>query len=202
MKKSKLVVELKNFISVLDNLKANYCLIGGLAVSVRSLERTTKDIDFVILVKNNIETENFVKLVRSFGYEIFSLLENKKKQEISTVRLSSDNSNIVVDLLFNSCGIEKEIIDLATQTEIINSLFCKVASRSSLIAMKTLSSNNETRLQDVIDIQHLMKEATEAELKEAFELVKLIEKRGYSGEANLQAKFLDFKERFLNKDSF
>ena len=43
-----------------------------------------------------------------------------------------------------------------------------------------------------------MKEATEAEMNEAFELVKLIQVRGYGEGIDLLEKFEEFKKRFLS----
>lgn len=196
MIQSKLVTELCSFIKILDNYKINYCLIGGLAVVVRAYERTTKDIDFMILVSKEKEVEDVIRKIRNDGYEIFSLLENHKKKIVSTVRLLSPNKKMVVDLLFNSCGIESEIINLATKVEIFDSVICNVASLSSLIAMKMLSSNNPKRLQDIIDLQNLIPEATQAELDQAHELINLIQERNFNRGEDLTSRYLNYIKEF------
>ena len=110
--------------------------------------------------------------------------------------LSPKFPNVYLDLLFNAVGIEKEIVALSELIYILPEVEVKVASISCLIAMKVLSSNNDTRLQDVIDLQHLINEAAKKELIEAESLVTLIVQRGYHGDQDLIEKFQNYRERF------
>ena len=192
-----LAVGIRDFVAILDKIQASYCLIGGLAIVVRAYERTTKDIDFAILVDSNGTAEDLIRKIRAYDYEVFSLLENNQNKLISTVRLESNKNKIIVDLLFNSCGIEKEIISTATEVEIIDSVHCKVASLPALIAMKILSSTNEDRLQDTVDLQYLIKEANEEQLTEAKDLIQLIEEREFNAGVDLETRYDMFKKKFL-----
>lgn len=196
MTDSNLVSALSGFVKILEKNKINYCLIGGLAVIVRAAERTTKDIDFAISVSSDKEAEEIVRTIRAESYEVFSLLENAEKNAISTVRLISKNKRIVVDLLFNSCGIEKEVVSGATTVEIFSDIRCRVASLSSLIAMKLLSADVKNRIRDLDDLNNLIAVASQEELAEARRLIGLISKRGYDRGKNLELdlqRFLDVK---------
>jgi hypothetical protein len=51
---------LRSAVADLDALKVRWALIGGLAVSVRSVPRFTKDLDFAIAVANDSEAEDVV----------------------------------------------------------------------------------------------------------------------------------------------
>lgn len=189
---------IKTVVSFLENKNLDYALIGGLAVSFRASERATKDIDLVVAVGSDSEAENTIRLFVELGFLVDTLIERKNSKEIATVRLLSDkHSGVFLDLLFNATGIEKEIVESSDSINILPKLSVNVASLASLIAMKVLSSNNKDRLQDIIDLQHLIKEADCEDLIEAEKLIYLIHERGYDSEQDLKAKFIEYKKQFL-----
>jgi len=174
-----------------NNIK--YALVGGLAVSFRTIERATKDIDFAIATKNDKDAERVVRAFQSLGFKPAQLFENKSQNVISTVRLLSDEfSGVYVDLLFSTSGIEKEIVALAEYIEILPGIKAYVASSSSLIAMKVLSSTNKHRRQDLIDLENLIKDVKQEEIDQAKYLIKIIEERGFNQSKKLTALFKKF----------
>jgi predicted nucleotidyltransferase len=170
----------------LETNKINYALVGGLAVSFRTTERATKDIDFVIAVKNDLESEEIIRSLNDLEYKPSILLENNKHKIISTVRLLSPKyPGVYLDILFNTSGIEYEISEEAETIEILKNVPVKVAKISSLIAMKILSSTNKKRRQDLIDLENLISEASKEELHRAEALIRLIQEREFNEDKDL-----------------
>jgi hypothetical protein len=94
----------------LNAIGARWALIGGLAVSVRTVPRFTRDLDFAIAVANDGEAEDVVHRLRARGYEPVEVLEQDYVERLSGVRLARKGSDVIVDLLFASSGIENEIV--------------------------------------------------------------------------------------------
>jgi predicted nucleotidyltransferase len=169
-----------------------------LAVSFRAVERFTRDIDFAIAVEGDEHAEEIVRELRLLGYHVYSLLEQTKQGRIATVRLTKgDKEGVLVDLLFASSGIEREVAAEAEKIEVFPSLLIPTATLPALLALKILAEDSENRPQDVIDIKHLLAEATESDLIRAKELLRLIDARGYHRSKNLMDAFEGFKARFL-----
>ena len=187
---------IKEVVQFINTRNLNYALIGGLAVSFRTIERATKDIDFAIAVSADSEAEIIVRDFQQLSFKPDQLMENKKTKSISTVRLlSSRYPNVYLDLLFSVTGIEKEITDSAEMISLLKGVEVKIATLSSLIAMKILSSTSPNRRQDLVDLQNLILEASESELSEAKHLVKLIQNRGFDGGKDL----ISYCENFIRE---
>jgi len=170
--------------------QSRFALVGGLAVSFRTIERFTKDIDLVIAVKNDHQAENCVRELAGLGYQVQALLEQTKHGRIATVRMiKSLGGSVFVDLLFASSGIEAEIVAGADQIEVFENLPIAVASLSGLLALKVLSVDPKYRPQDLIDIKNLLAEASFEDIQETTRLLQLIQNRGYNRGKDLQAEF-------------
>lgn len=149
-------------------------------------------------VKDDSEAEAIIANLTSFGFRVGLVLESEVEGRLATVRLISEGEiEIYVDLLFASSGIESEVVERAERIEIFHGTTVKVASLSSLIALKVLSANIKTRPQDVIDLGNLIKAGTKQELSEAFELVELITSRNYNRKKNLRDDLERYVENFL-----
>ena len=158
-------------------------------MSVRTVERLTKDLDIAIAVQSDTEAEEIVYSLLHSGYFVETLIEQDGVNRLSTVRFSFRGPpKILIDLLFSSSGIEPEIVAAAEEAEIFPGIFGMVATIPSLIALKVLSADNIRRLQDIIDLQHLIAEATDAEIVESRDLLTLIEQRGYNRSKDLQSE--------------
>ncbi|HMU33936.1 MAG TPA: nucleotidyl transferase AbiEii/AbiGii toxin family protein [Pyrinomonadaceae bacterium] len=165
---------------------ANFALIGGMAVSIRTTERLTKDIDFVIAVTDDREAEEFVMSLSRSGYYVDTVLQQEAVDRFSAVRLlSRGESEMFFDLLFASSGIEREVVATAEKAEIFPGMVGPVATIPSLIALKVLSANMGNRLQDIIDLQNLIKAASQADINDARALLDLITQRGYNRDKDL-----------------
>lgn len=174
---------LRQAVADLGTLKVRWALIGGLAISVRSVPRFTKDLDFAVAVAADSEAEDVVHRLRERGYQPAEILEQNYVERLSGVRLERAGSDVVVDLLFASSGIENEVVARATRLEVLPGLLVPVAATGHLIALKVLAGRN----QDLTDLEALIPGASAAELDAARSGVKLIRERGFNREQDVVA---------------
>ncbi|HEY5356464.1 MAG TPA: nucleotidyl transferase AbiEii/AbiGii toxin family protein [Streptosporangiaceae bacterium] len=174
---------LRRAVADLDALRVQWALIGGLAVSVRSVPRFTKDLDFAIAVANDSEAKDVVHQLRGRGYQPVEVLEQEYVERLSGVRLERSGSDVIVDLLFASSGIENEVVTSAIRLEVLPQLSAPVATTGHLIALKTLAGRN----QDLTDLGSLIPAASTEDLDVAREAVRLIHARGFNREQDVAA---------------
>ena len=175
--------ELRKAVADLDALKVRWALVGGLAISVRSVPRFTKDLDFAVAVANDSEAEDVVHRLRGRGYQPLEVLEQDYVERLSGVRLERGGSDVVVDLLFASSGIENEVVASATRLQVLPRLSAPVAITGHLIALKTLAGRN----QDLTDLGSLIPSASAEDLEIARQAVRLIQERGFNREQDIVA---------------
>lgn len=166
---------------------ADCALVGGLAISVRTEPRFTRDADLVVAVPGDVEAEALIRLFRELGYHVTALIEQDAVKRLATVRLQPDTDAgaPVVDLLFASSGIEAEIVHDAEILEVLPGLLVRVARPGHLIALKLLSRDDVQRPQDIGDLRALLRSASREELTRARNAVEAIAARGYHRGRNL-----------------
>ncbi len=185
----------REVVNWLTESRIGYALIGGLAVSFRTIERFTKDIDLVIAAENDQEAENYVRELSSHGFQVQTLLEHTKHGRIATVRMiKAPLGSVFVDLLFASSGIEQEIVNGAEPIDVFDNLPIPVASLSGLLALKVLSVDPISRPQDVIDIKNLLSEANLEDIQESARLLQLVQERGYNRGKDLLAELESYRK--------
>ncbi len=167
----------------LNAVGVHWALVGGLAVSARAIPRFTKDLDFAVAVGNDAEAEDVVHRLRARDYQPVEVLEQDYVERLSGVRLARKGSDVVVDLLFASSGIENEVVASAGRLEVLPRLTIPVATTAHLIALKVLAG----RSQDLTDLAYLIPIASPADLDDAREAVKLIQTRGFNREQDVVA---------------
>jgi hypothetical protein len=176
-------LELRKAVADLDALKVRWALIGGLAISVRSVPRFTKDLDFAVAVADDSEAEDVVHRLRERGYQPVEIFEQDYVERLSGVRLERGGSDVIVDLLFASSGIENEVVASATRLQVLPRLSAPVATTGHLIALKILAGRN----QDLTDLGALIPAASQGDLDTAREAVRLIQARGFNREQDVAA---------------
>lgn len=176
-------LELRKAVADLDALKVRWALIGGLAISVRSVPRFTKDLDFAVAVADDSEAEDVVLRLRERGYQPVEIFEQDYVERLSGVRLERGGSDVIVDLLFASSGIENEVVASATRLQVLPRLSAPVATTGHLIALKILAGRN----QDLTDLGSLIPAASPGDLDTAREAVRLIQARGFNREQDVAA---------------
>jgi hypothetical protein len=174
---------LRRAVADLDALKIRWALVGGLAVSVRAVPRFTKDLDFAVAVAGDPEAEDVVHRLGGRGYRPVGLLEQEYVERMSGVRLERGGSDVVMDLLFASSGIESEVVAAATRLKVLPQLTAPVATTGHLIALKVLAGRN----QDLTDLEALLPAASPDDLDVARSAVRLIRARGFNREQDVVA---------------
>jgi hypothetical protein len=134
---------LRRAVADLTAVKARWALVGGLAVSARTVPRFTRDLDFAVAVANDSEAEDVVRRLRSRDYAPVEVLEQDYAERLSGVRLARSGSDVIVDLLFASSGIENEVVANADRLEVLPRLTVPVATTAHLIALKVLAGRNQ-----------------------------------------------------------
>lgn len=167
----------------LNAMGVRWALVGGLAVSARTIPRFTKDLDFAVAVGNDAQAEDVVHRLRARDYQPVEVLEQDYVKRLSGVRLAHGGSEVVVDLLFASSGIENEVVASADRLEVLPRLTIPVATTAHLIALKALAGRN----QDLTDLSYLIPAASPTDLDDAREAVKLIQTRGFNREQDVVA---------------
>ena len=158
-----------------------FALVGGLAVSVRTEPRFTRDADLVVALATDAEAEALIHNLRAHDYGIEAVVEQEAVGRLATVRLipSREPQAPVVDLLFASSGIEAEVVADAEPIDLLPQLRMGVARTGHLIALKVLSRDDVSRPQDIADLRALLAVASPAELERARMSVSIIAARGY-----------------------
>lgn len=184
-----LEVSLRQIHRQLGSAGAEFALVGGLAVSVRTEPRFTRDADIAVRVANDPEAESLIRSLHD--YVVVALVEQEAAGRLATVRLTPANilDAPFVDLLFASSGIEHEVVTDAESIELLPSLTMPVARIGHLVALKVLSRDDIRRPQDFVDLRALLRVATEDELARARQALRLIGDRGYHRGKQLLAEF-------------
>jgi predicted nucleotidyltransferase len=165
----------------LTRARVPFALVGGLAVSVRTEPRFTRDADLAVALAGDAAAEALIRRLRARDYTVEAVVEQEAVGRLATVRLtrSGEPHAPVVDLLFASSGIEQEVVVAAEAIDLLPQLTLKVALTGHLIALKVLSRDDETRPQDLVDLRALLRVASDEELARARESLALISARGY-----------------------
>ena len=182
---------LRRIAADLRRSNVEFALIGGLAVSIRTEPRFTRDVDIAVAVANDDEAEALIRSLREAGYEVGGLVEQDAVGRLATVRLgvAADTDGPVVDLLFASSGIEPDIVAAAEPIELLPGLTLKVARVGHLVALKVLAREDVRRPQDIVDLRALLRTANQTELATARGALHLIAQRGYARQRDLVAQF-------------
>jgi hypothetical protein len=173
----------------LDDLNFSAALLGGLAVSVWTEPRFTRDVDLAVAVDSDAEAERIIHALQRSGYRVLATVEQTANDRLATARLlppGESADGMVVDLLFASSGIEPEIVRAAVEIDIGASTVVKVVRAGHLVALKLLAHDADTRPQDGLDLRALRDTLSDEELTSAREACVLIEARGYARGRDLQ----------------
>lgn len=179
----------------LRQLRVRWALLGGLAVSIRSEPRTTKDLDLAIAVTSNREAERIVGDFMARGYQMLhEPFERTDMDRMSTVRLvaSLKQGRVIVDFLFASSGIEPEIVDSAEYIDVLPGIALPVITMGHLLAVKS----HAARPKDLVDLQALLRFASDQDLQEARNALELIMRREFHEGRDLDLEFAAHVESY------
>jgi len=183
-----LEILLRQLAALLGDQNQPWALVGGLAVSVRTEPRFTRDLDFAVAVADDSEAESLVFSLQAAGLRALATVEQEETHRLSTARLAPSGNQpqgLMLDLLFASSGIEAEVCAEAERLEVFPDLCIPVAQLHHLIALKVLARDDQTRPQDAADLRQLISSAQASDLDDARDAVHLIEARGFNRSRNL-----------------
>src|SRR5262249_58519021 len=140
------------------------------------------DLDVAVAVPDDLAAEKLTRSLMAEGYGLLAAVELDASGRLATVRLVSSGltSEMLVDLLFASSGIEPEIVAAAERLEVLPGLTVPVAQVGHLIAMKLLARDDQTRPLDLADLRALLQVATPEDLALTREAIELITERGFN----------------------
>lgn len=182
---------LSSAVDDLDDLSAHYAIIGGIAVGIRALPRTTTDIDFAVSVEADAEADALIFALHQRGYRVGDVFQ-RRDGRVATVRTTHrDHPHVFVDLLFGSSRIEPEVVREATRVEVYGRIKAPVAQLWHLLAMKVKAN----RTKDGPDLQHLIERATVSDLAKTEAALRLMQARGAGPGRDLVAELRHTIER-------
>ncbi len=184
---NRLALALEKTRAELDRLGLRWAVIGGLALAVRAEPRQTRDIDIAIAAEDDREAEAAVRHLtgRGFLFVDEGVFEQTTIHRLATVRLHESvagDAPVPVDLFFASSGVEAELVAAAERLEVLPGLSLPVATTGFLIALKVLAG----RLQDLADVESLLRSASPGDVDEAKRVVSLIRSRGCHRDRDLE----------------
>lgn len=181
-----------------------WALVGGLAVSVRTEPRFTRDLDVAVAVSNDGEAEGLVYGLQVAGFHALATVEQQETRRLATARLAPAGDRpegLMLDLLFASSGIEAEICADAEALQVFPGVCVPVARLHHLIALRVLARDDQTRPQDAADLRQLIASAEASDLEKAGEAVRLIEERGFNRARDLAEALGDAWGEFRPADT-
>jgi len=172
----------------LDAIGAEHALVGGLAVSVRTEPRFTRDVDLAVAVADDAVAETVIGALLQRGYRSLAMVEHEATGRLATARLTGPQGDgTVVDLLLASSGIEPEVVAQAERIEVLDGLVAPVATTGHLITLKLLARDDRSRPQDLVDLRALLAVAGQADLELCRTSALLVKARGYDRGRDLVA---------------
>ena len=181
----------------------SWALVGGLAVSVRTEPRFTRDLDLAVAVSDDQDAEDLVRMLQAEGFHAQTILEQDSTHRLATVRLipaRTATPGLMLDLLFASSGIEAEVCASAELLAVFPEVIVPVARIHHLIALKVLSRDDSSRPQDAGDLRQLIGACREGDFALACDSVRLIERRGFNRSRSLEDALKQAWDEFQPRD--
>jgi len=177
----------------LRELKTSFALVGGLAVSVRCEPRFTRDLDLAVAVSTDHEAEQLVHALVRRGYRLLAQIEQDAAKRLATVRLRppgpEGDGGVVLDLLFASSGLEREIVAAAQPLEVFAGQVVPVATIPHLIATKVLARDDRSRPQDLVDLRQMIGSLSPADVPHVHQALARIRALGFDRGRDLEQAF-------------
>jgi hypothetical protein len=189
----RLAAALVDLAGELNLVGATFAVVGGLAASARGEARFTRDIDVVVAISTDEEAEALVFQLTQRGYLVLATVEHDAIHRLATARLKHP-SGVVCDLIFATCGIEREIVDGAQALELFDAKLIPTASAEAVIAMKVLSVTDQ-RPRDLGDIQAILRANPDLDQALVLTLLGAISGRGFARGQNLIEKWSEIRSR-------
>lgn len=144
--------QLEDLISLcrsLNDVGAQYILIGGFAVILNGYVRATKDIDFLV----EASPENIKKIKQAMSQLPDNAIREMQDDDVAKYTVVRIADEFVVDLLSKACGIDYEMAKNEVEIYKIEGIEIPVAKRELLIKTK-----DTVRPSDKTDVDFLKRD--------------------------------------------
>ncbi len=145
-----------------------FALVGGLAVSVRTEPRFTRDVDVVAEIAPN-DIDAVARQLAARGHAIEARMSDAADGHVAGIRLR--RYGIREDVLLAFSGLEAETCASAERIEVLPGVVVPVASTAHLIVLKLIAIVERDRMQDRADAEALATCASKAERDEVASLL-------------------------------
>ncbi|NJC88774.1 MAG: hypothetical protein FIB02_09675 [Desulfuromonas sp.] len=149
---------LKRAATVLRENRIDYCLAGGLAVSLLARPRATEDVDLIVLLKDH-ELADFEDLIKC-SFEVIQVHQVKRFHNASIWRFVLGDGGqglVLLDLILADREEYRAAIEGATEI-IVDGCPINIIAPHDLITVKTLAGR-PIDLLDIEALQEAMKSA-------------------------------------------
>jgi len=140
---------LKNLVKWFKESDCSGLIIGGVAVSLSSQPRTTRDIDALILLEE-AKWSDFLKLGKKFGFQPRFKDTLKFAQQNRVLLVKHQPTKIDIDISFGILPFEKEVLNRAKKIKVAD-FFVPLPTPEDLIIMKAVA-HRPIDLEDVRSI--------------------------------------------------
>ncbi len=182
---------LRDAVATLGTMGQDWCVVGGLAVAVRTPARITLDVDLAVAVDSDAEAEATVRAFLQRGWALTAAVEQEATGRLATARLQRE-AQPMLDLVFATCSIEPAIVADAIEIEILPGLHARTATIGHLVAMKLLSVQ-PARPRDQQDLVALLTIADELEMDRATRACAKIMANGAARGRDLEAMLEEWR---------
>lgn len=143
-------------LEILEHVKGDYCLVGGLAVIYYGVARLTKDADFMVIASRDTMRTIHEKLTEA-GFESDFRRSDLFDPVGDLIRVR--HAGVYVDLMQAHTLFHQDVVKRAVDTEIFNALL-KMARAEDVILLKLLAGSPI----DLYDAQNIFRTLSPAEL--------------------------------------
>ena len=143
------VITLKRLCREFDEYRIPYAIIGGVAVSIRSTPRYTKDVDAVVWVGEEGWIE-FLSHITKRGLRVRADDPIRFARQ-NRLLLLTDEDGVHIDLSFGALPFEEQMIRNAEPIEVAEGCIASIATAEALVVMKAIAWRPKDK-QDIREI--------------------------------------------------
>jgi hypothetical protein len=148
MATTRLPIDFKEFLQLLNTHGVEYLLVGGYAVGYHGYPRATVDLD-IWVARNPHNAEKLVSVLKEFGFDVKELSEDLFLEENKIIRMGAPP--IRIEVITSASGVDFEECYRKRVTDIIDDVEVHFINLEHLKRNKKASG----RYKDLDDLEHL-----------------------------------------------
>jgi hypothetical protein len=148
MATTRLPIDFKEFLQLLNTHEVEYLLVGGYAVGYHGYPRATVDLDIWVSRKPR-NAEKLVSVLKAFGFDVEELSEDLFLEENKIIRMGAPP--IRIEIITSATGIDFEECYRKRVTDILDDVEVHFINLEHLKRNKKASG----RYKDLDDLEHL-----------------------------------------------